>query len=188
MLLQDKLRLPRRTGQIRRAAVRLRVRIRDSEGSTCRTGRGTPRRARGRTESGGCLLREGGPPRRYRGSGGDGGGEARRPATAARPGSAARGPGRPPHPARCPHQLSSTPSPTRRPVRRCGPASDAAAGTEEQRSVVAAPPPLCDTAYQSLAVARVALQSAGAGAGPDRRTPAGARAPGLLLRSVVVVG
>lgn len=112
------------------------------------------------------------------------GGQRRQRGPAQRPAALGALPIRP----ACPHRLSSTPSPTRRPVRRCGPASDAAASTEEQRSVVAAPPPLCDTAYQSLAGARVALQSAGAGAGPVRRTPAGAREPGLLLRSVVVVG
>ena len=88
----------------------------------------------------------------------------------------------------CPHRLSSTTLPAGRPVRRYGSASDAAAGTEEQCSVVPAPPPLCDTAYQSLAGARVALQSAGTGAGPVLRTPAVARELGLLLRSVVVGG
>lgn len=76
--------------------------------------------------------------------------------------------------------------------REARPASNAAADTDEQHSAGAAPPPLCDTVYQSLASAHVALQSArgraGAGAGPGRPTPAVAREPGPPLRSVVGVG
>lgn len=184
MLLQDKLRLRTRTGPIRTAEVRLRVRIGDSQGSTCPAGR-APRVG---AESGDSLLRQSSPPCRSRGSGG-GGGAAKRPAATARPDSAARDPGRPPHPAARPHRLSSTRSPARRSLRRRRPTSDAAAGTDEQRSAAAAAtPPLCDTAYQSLANARVALQSVGSGAGPDRRMPAVARKPRLPSRSVVVVG
>ena len=189
VLLQDKLRLRIRTGPIRTAEVRLRVRVGDSKGSTCPAGRAPVRRRRARegTESGDSLLRRGSPPRRSRGSGGEGAqprGQRQQRGPTQRPAALGALPIRPARP----HRLSSTRSPARRSLRRRGPTSDAAAGTEGQRSAAAATPPLCDTAYQSLAGARVALQSVGSGAGPDRRMPAVARKPRLPLRSVVVVG
>lgn len=163
MFLQDKLRLPTRTGPIRTAEVRLRVRIGDSKGSTCPAGR-APRVAlaggrkvetvsstKAAHRAGlGAAAAEGAQPgqRQQRGP-------AQRPATLG---------ALPIQPAR-PHRLSSTRSPARRPLGRRGPTSDAAVGTDEQRSAAAATPPLCDTTYQSLADARVALQSVGSGAG-----------------------